>query len=88
MPIWYSTPPPAMVQKRPAKESATTAPNTGVNAAVPLKLVRRFEASTSGRGSCRGRGGVMFSVKPAVANLSHTSFAALTECSQNIASYA
>nr|ABA98671.1 hypothetical protein LOC_Os12g32069 [Oryza sativa Japonica Group] len=30
-----------MVQRRPAKESA-----------VPVKLVMRFEASTSGRSSC------------------------------------
>ncbi|WVZ98538.1 LOW QUALITY PROTEIN: hypothetical protein U9M48_043967 [Paspalum notatum var. saurae] len=76
MPSWYSAPPPAMVQKRPAQESAMMAPRTGVKAAIPLKLVSRLDASTSGRCSCCVRYVIMLALKPAVANLSQISFAA------------
>lgn len=40
--------PSVMVQKRPAKESAMSAPMIGVMLDVPAKFVRVFEASTRG----------------------------------------
>jgi len=67
-----------MVQKRPAKESAASAPRMGVRLEVPPKLLSRLEASTSGRCSCCVRYVIRLAPKPAVANRSQTSFPATT----------
>lgn len=73
----YITEPTVIVQNRPAKESAIRAPMRGVKPAVPPKLVRVLDACTIGRFSCWVRYVIMFAWNPVVANLSHTSFAAV-----------
>jgi hypothetical protein len=65
-----------MVQKRPAKESAASAPRTGVRLDVPPKLVSVLDASTSGKCISCVRYVIMLALKPPVANRSKISLAA------------
>jgi hypothetical protein len=79
MPSWYMTEPDVMVQKRPAQESATRPPMSGVRLAVPLKLVMMLEASTSGRCSWRVRYEIRFELNPTLAIRSQKSFAVVVQ---------
>ena len=67
--------PAAIVQKRPAKESAIKAPTKGVKLAVPPKFVNVLDASTSGICIFCVRYVIMLALKPVVANRSQISFA-------------